>query len=269
MFPQGYLFDKDHFTMKWLEEGLVGVPLDLTVLDFEFWDNHISRIIEEANMSFTEIINKNTFSLAAENCILNLVEDEPCQWQVNPLMLKFLTSKAAEKGLGFASTTLVSATSCLNTAQIAQRLALHHPDPQLAAMLQHMDLSHTRSLLITGAINQTTNPLDRVAYLVVLDLEGWENLKDGDMLQICKMFMLRYLSVRRTGISKLPPQIKELRILRALDVSCTHISELPSELRELQWLCMLDLRSTQIGQLPEHLGRLLDSLRILLIGGND
>uniref|UniRef100_A0A0E0MH25 Uncharacterized protein n=1 Tax=Oryza punctata TaxID=4537 RepID=A0A0E0MH25_ORYPU len=256
MFPQGYVFDKNHFAMKWLEEGLAGIHSGLKV------------DMEQAKMSFTEMVDMNIISPVAENCGLNLDEDELCQWQVNPFMHKFLASKAAEKGYVFTSTTLSSVTDDGNMARTARRLALHNADPRLSAMLQQMDLSHTRSLLISGVVNRTAVPLNKFNYLVVLDLQGWENLKDEDLLQICKMFLLTYLSIRRTRVSKLPPQIKELRILNTLDVSRTHITELPSELCELSCLRMLDLRCTQISQVPEQIVVLYLRFRTLLIGGD-
>lgn len=256
MFPQGYVFDKNHFAMKWLEEGLAGIHSGLKV------------DMEQAKMSFTEMVDMNIISPVAENCGLNLDEDELCQWQVNPFMHKFLASKAAEKGYVFTSTTLPSVTDDGNMARTARRLALHNADPRLPAMLQQMDLSHTRSLLISGVVDRTAVPLNKFSYLVVLDLQGWENLKDEDLLQICKMFLLTYLSIRRTRVSKLPPEIKELRILNTLDVSRTHIAELPSELCELSCLRMLDLRCTQISQVPEQIEVLYLSFRTLLIGGD-
>jgi Leucine-rich repeat (LRR) protein len=62
--------------------------------------------------------------------------------------------------------------------------------------------------------------------MVVLDLEGWENLKDDDLVQICssKFSLLKYLSIRNTMVSKLPPQIIELAYLETLDISHTQIN---------------------------------------------
>ncbi|XP_052136484.1 disease resistance protein Pikm1-TS-like [Oryza glaberrima] len=250
MFPRGYVFDKDHFVMKWLDEGLNRIQRDL--------------ILNE-EICFSELVDRSIITPAAEKCGPNLDEDDLCLWQVNPFVQKFLASKAAERGLVFTSSTLTSLPSCGgNNTRIARRLALHHPDPQLPAILQQMDLSETRSLLISGAVDRTTVALDKFGYLVLLDLQGWENLKDEDLLQICKMLMLRYLSVRNTRVSKLPPQIKELRILRTLDISRTNISEIPSEVCELERLQMLDLRGTWIRHLPEKVKELirLESLDI-------
>uniref|UniRef100_A0A0D3HNU8 Uncharacterized protein n=1 Tax=Oryza barthii TaxID=65489 RepID=A0A0D3HNU8_9ORYZ len=243
MFPPGYVFDRDQLVMKWEIEGF----------NLSWWDL-FSRGPSFQEEHFSELVDRNIITPAAENYGPNLDEDDLCQWQVNPFILRFLASRAAEKGLVFTSSTLTSLPSCGgNNTRIARRLALHHPDPQLPAMLQQMDLSQTRSLLIYGAVDRTTVPLDKFAYLVSLDLQGWENLKDEDLMQICKMLVLSYLSVSNTKVSKLPPQIKELRTLNALDVSHTHISEIPSEVCEPGSLRMLDLRGTQIKHMPEQI----------------
>ncbi|XP_015616482.1 disease resistance protein Pikm1-TS-like isoform X3 [Oryza sativa Japonica Group] len=239
MFPQGYVFDKDHLVMKWENDGLIRI---------------LESSSEYGELYFSELVNTNIITPVGENYGPNLDEDELCQWQVNPFVLSFLASRAAEKGLVFTSSTLTSLPSCGgNNTRIKRRLALHHPDPLLPEMLQQMDLSHTRSLLISGAVDRTTVPLDKFGYLVFLDLQGWENLKDEDLLQICKMFMLSYLSVRNTRVSKLPPQIKELCNLKALDVSQTHIFKIPSEVCELEYLEILELRGTQIKHMPDKI----------------
>ncbi|XP_052136483.1 disease resistance protein Pikm1-TS-like [Oryza glaberrima] len=256
MFPQGYVFEnKDHLVTRLEDEGLCLPWWDLSSRGPSFQEEH-----------FSELVDRNIITPAAENYGPNLDEDDLCQWQVNPFILRFLASRAAEMGLVFTSSTLTSAPSGGgNTTRIARCLALHHPDPQLPAMLQQMDLSQTRLLLISGAVDRTTVPLDKFGYLVLLDLEGWENLKDEDILQICKMFMLRYLSVRNTRVRKLPPQIKELRNLRTLDISRTNISEIPSEVCELEHLMILDLRGTLIRQLPDRIV-LLKRLKRLIVG---
>ncbi|KAL6653937.1 hypothetical protein ACP70R_007402 [Stipagrostis hirtigluma subsp. patula] len=81
-----------------------------------------------------------------------------------------------------------------------------------------------------------------------------------------QMFFLRYLSIRKTRVSKLPLEIKELRSLELLDLSYTQISELPFEVFNLP-LMTLDLRGTPINQLPKQVMGLRGTLRALLLGG--
>ena len=143
------------------------------------------------------------------------------------------------------------------------------PDIQFQGLMQTIDHwgENVRSLAVSGLVDQV--PLNKFNYLVMLDLEDWKNLKHEDLLQICnsKIYLLRYLSIRKTQIRKLPMQIKELCSLRALDVSHTQISELPPQVFELGHLIKLDLRSKKIRKLSVKIVR-LQKLQHLLVGGD-
>ncbi|OQU83810.1 hypothetical protein SORBI_3005G181700 [Sorghum bicolor] len=233
----------------------------------------------KAELFFSRLVDRNVITCVASNCKHKQDEAEACQWQINHFMHQFLASKSAEMGFVFTTTTLnllaasasaaaATTTECGNqtSSRMPRRLALHHPDPLLPSLLETMDLSQTRSLAVSGTVCRI--PVDKFVNLVVLDLEGWENLKDEDLLQVCtsKMFFLCYLSVRNTQVHKLPYEIKELRSLEALDVSYTQITELPLEVFELIFLRHLDLRGTRIRQLPKQIvGRW--NISHLLVGG--
>ncbi|WVZ50608.1 hypothetical protein U9M48_001848 [Paspalum notatum var. saurae] len=234
MFPYGYKFDVDRLGFKLECEGLIDDP---TILGKEV----ISGLVD---------MNVITCSAAADSKHNNLDEAETSQFHVNHFMHQFIASKSAEAGFGFTSATL----HLMAAASAPRRLALHHPDPNIPSLLEAMDLSQTRSLAVSGAVTGIT--LNKFAFLVVLDLEGWENLKDEDLLHVCKMSTLKYLSVRNTRVSKLPKEIKELWTLSSLDVSYTHVDELPLEVFKLPYLERLDLRGTRIRQLPKQIAGL-------------
>ncbi|CAO2142308.1 unnamed protein product [Urochloa humidicola] len=257
MFPYGYKFDKDYLIWKWRREGLI----------------HWRETKSDAETFFSQLVDRNVITCVPANCKHSRDEAEAFQWHVNPFMQQFLASKSAYTGFAFTSTTLSSAAASATdlgneTRRMApHRLALHHPDPQLPSLLEKIDLSQTRSLAVSGAVSGI--PMEKFVNLVVLDLEGWENLKDEDLRQVCrsKMFLLKYLSVRSTRVSKLPQEVKGLRILATLDISYTQISELPLEVFELRGLWHLDLRGTRITQLPRQIEGLRDNLADLLFGG--
>lgn len=244
MLPQGYSIDKHRLIWRWASEGL-------TAGSWFDWDD----LVGKAEECFSELVNREVIIQAA-NYGRKPAEAEGSHWQVNPWMLQFVNSAAA--GDSESST------------EILRRLSLHQPDPELPTLLETMDPSHTRSLAASSGAAVDRIPLGKFVYLRVLDLEGWDRLKDEDLQQqICtgKMILLRYLSVRNTGVTRLPPEIKKLRLLEALDVSRTQISELPSQVGELRYLMALDLRSTQVTQLPEQIVHLTD-LWGLLVGGD-
>lgn len=251
MFPPGHKFNKDDLIMKWIYE--------------------MRASKEEAEWFFSQLVDKNVITRVPANC-----RDDPysetCYWKLHHFMWLFLASKSAKLGFLYTSTTLTSEAGPSkggdNKIWTPRHLSLHHPDPKLQIVLQQMDLSQTRSIAVSGAVDQI--PLDKFIGLVVLNLKGWKKLNDVHLLKLCsgKMFLLAYLSLSNTGITKIPPQIKELLRLRALDISHTEISELPPEVFKLEFLSMLDLRGTQIRELPKQIV-LSQNLQDLLIGGNE
>lgn len=57
----------------------------------------------------------------------------------------------------------------------------------------------------------------------MLDLEGFDGLKDYHVDNICEIFQLRYLNLRRTKITKLPKKIEYLQQLETLDIRETAV----------------------------------------------
>ncbi|RCV38972.1 hypothetical protein SETIT_8G185500v2 [Setaria italica] len=351
MLPRGHMFEKDWLVMKWMNEGLTHTPYPGDIIRGEFMMLQMwFRRKREAEVYFSELVDRNIITRAAPNWQHNLDEAEPCQWKVNHCMLQFLASISsrthfvvtgavlggslwgaeedaplldfdiarrdystnAERGiefimpdvrcigLSFENELIRSRGDEVETEEMAKkkqeeiaqkkrgtkdmvitrppliaypapenwiprRLALHGRVTTDA--LRRYDWSTIRSLAVSG--EQQINLLDCFTYLVVLDLEQWDDLKDEDILQICnsKMYALRHLSIRNTQVSKLPPQIKELYSLMTLDVSHIHINELPSEVFQLQFLIKLDLTSTKIGKVPKLIAG-LQNLQYLLIGGD-
>ncbi|KAL6653934.1 hypothetical protein ACP70R_007399 [Stipagrostis hirtigluma subsp. patula] len=276
MFPKGYMFDKDRLVMKWLDEGLTPT---YTML----WDEEMYK---GAERYFSQLVDRNVIS-PVRRCP---DDAESSYWKINQFMLQFLTSKSAEMGFAFTGGTLNLAArrrGVKETGIMPRRLALHQPDSNLPGAV---DLSATRSLAFSGAGDRIR--LSEFSYLVVLDLEGWENLENYHLEQICiTMRFLGFLSIKKTRVSELPSNISDLYFLRTLDVSHTQITEFPwqviklkflrtvdashtqiTELPSIFWclkyLCKLDLRNTQIRTLPGMEIFKPHSLRELLIGGD-
>nr|XP_062184549.1 disease resistance protein PIK6-NP-like [Phragmites australis] len=73
----------------------------------------------------------------------------------------------------------------------------------------------------------TFSPLGLVE---VLDLEGFKGLKKHHIQDICdKVFQLKYLSIRNTGVTELPKDIEKLRYLETLDIRQTKIRTLTAK----------------------------------------
>uniref|UniRef100_A0A453J8H9 NB-ARC domain-containing protein n=3 Tax=Aegilops tauschii TaxID=37682 RepID=A0A453J8H9_AEGTS len=72
--------------------------------------------------------------------------------------------------------------------------------------------------------------------LKVLDLEGCKGLQKRHLNNICKLFMLKYLSLRNTDVSALPKRIHKLQQLETLDIRQTKIQAFPADFAKLLML---------------------------------
>ncbi|CAL4979988.1 unnamed protein product [Urochloa decumbens] len=274
MFPYGYTFDKDQLVMKWSLEGLSSLGVSLLPLA----GTEEQKDEAKADLYFEHLVKWNAITRAAAKSRRNNPDedDEVWEWNVNQIQHQLAAAVSARMGFVFTSTTLymaaASATDHGNEAsrisRIPRRLALHHEDP-IPSLLQTIDLSQIRSLAVSGAVSCGV-PVDKFVNLVVLDVEGWKNFNDDDLLQVCrsKMLFLVYLSIRNTPVSKLPPEMKELCSLQILDASYTLVTELPFGVFVATRLRRLDIRGTPIRQvtLPKQTLGLQDSFRVLLLG---
>jgi disease resistance protein RPM1 len=82
--------------------------------------------------------------------------------------------------------------------------------------------------------------LDRLgefSLLRVLDLEDCMGMEDKHLIHVCRMYLLRFLGLKGTAISKMPPEVGKLENLETLDVRETYFEEgLPDTVTKLEKL---------------------------------
>uniref|UniRef100_A0A0E0DXF2 Disease resistance R13L4/SHOC-2-like LRR domain-containing protein n=1 Tax=Oryza meridionalis TaxID=40149 RepID=A0A0E0DXF2_9ORYZ len=88
------------------------------------------------------------------------------------------------------------------------------------------------------------HPLSEFKVVVrVLDLQGCRSLINNHLANIEKLVHLRYLSIRRTGVSVLPINIGHVQHLETLDIRDSEVKELPQSIVLLQQLVRLFVNS--------------------------
>ncbi|KAF7046766.1 hypothetical protein CFC21_055767 [Triticum aestivum] len=118
-----------------------------------------------------------------------------------------------------------------------RRLSMQSSGSKHGNSTKGMNLSQVRSLTAFGSQNRRL-PFHSFnnGIIQVLDLEGWKGLTDKHMNDICKMLVLKYLSLRRTEVSEIPSKIEKLQYLETLDIRETNVGVLPKAFGQLKQL---------------------------------
>jgi len=232
--------ERDTLVSKWIAEGFIP-------------EEEGSILEESAACYFDDLINRN---------VIQPVEYGNClgkgTYEVSYMMLYVLRLISHyEQFVTFLSDFGISGPDV-----IPIRLCIQSSGSEHSVDTEKMDLSQVRSITVLGVAKSVSFKLQN---LQVLDIDGCEDLDNTDVDLICRMNLLKYLSLKQTKVTVLPPQIGSLRYLEYLDVRRTQIINLPSQIGKLQNLKTLDVRQTQVKELPRELIQ-LPKLAHLLFG---
>ncbi|KAM3393046.1 hypothetical protein ACQJBY_013959 [Aegilops geniculata] len=216
IFPKGHRISRKRLTRRWIAEGFVSEKQGLTVEDVaETYFNHLIRrkIILPVDHSSNGKV---------KYCI------------VHDMVLEHIVAKASEENF----ITVVGGNWLMPPPSSKfRRLSLQGTDSKRAKDIEKMNLSHVRSLTMFGSLNnQLSSHSFKFGIVQVLDLEGCMGFKQHHTTEICKMLLLKYLSLRGTDIKRLPDRIGKLVNLETLDIRETNVIELPKEVCQLEQL---------------------------------
>ncbi|KAM3411537.1 hypothetical protein ACQJBY_003294 [Aegilops geniculata] len=216
VFPEDYTIDRDKLVRRWIAEGFIS-------------EERGQCQQEVAENYFYELINR---SLVQPVYIGYDGKASTCR--VHDMMLDIIISKSVEDNFIIVVDGEGGQTCLPNHHGFIRRLSIQHIDRELAYALACKDLRHVRSLTATSSDCTKHLPsLVEFKALRVLDFEDCEGLDEYDMHNMDKLFNLKYLSYRCTGISKLPSGIVMLGELETLDLRDTCVQELPSGIVQL------------------------------------
>lgn len=229
IYSKDQMIHRTTMVRKWITEGFIS--------------GYVRCSHEEvANRYFDELIDRNFIQ------VVKCVGEEI--YLVNNMMIYILRLISQQEQ--FAS--VLSDTGISMELAHPVRLFVQCSHSEFSVVTDYMDLSRIRSITIVGPAKfYLTNDM---LCLRVLDLDGCKGLDNSAMDHICGMNNLKYLSLKHTQVTKIPPKIRELQKLKTLDIRQTEISNLPPEIGELQELKTLDARWTQISCVPPEIGKL-------------
>uniref|UniRef100_A0A453ACJ4 Disease resistance protein RPM1 n=1 Tax=Aegilops tauschii subsp. strangulata TaxID=200361 RepID=A0A453ACJ4_AEGTS len=248
IFSKGHRISRKRLTRRWIAEGFVSEKQGLTVEDVaETYFNHLIRrkIILPVDHSSNGKV---------KYCI------------VHDMVLEHIVAKASEENF----ITVVGGNWLMPPpSSKVRRLSLQGTDSKRAKDIEKMNLSHVRSLTMFGSLNnQLSSHSFKFGIVQVLDLEGCMGFKQHHTTEICKMLLLKYLSLRATDIKSLPDRIGKLVNLETLDIRETNVLELPKEVCQLEQLVNIlggNKRTRKALKLPGELNKKkkMKGLRIL------
>ncbi|KAL6850300.1 hypothetical protein ACP4OV_020932 [Aristida adscensionis] len=211
LFPENSEIDTERLVRRWIAEGIVA-------------ETHGASAEETARGYLNELMSRNLVQP------LHLNHDGiPKYCKVHPVMHDFIVCKSMEENF---ATLVDTQRQCGPNNNTIRRLSLKNSSKQdqYVARNEPLDLSHARSITVFGHASAMPQLAD-LKVVRVLDLEGCNGPMCLDGL--CKLLLLRYLSLKDTEVSELPVQIGELRCLETLDVRSTKVKELPPSIVKL------------------------------------
>uniref|UniRef100_J3MMN7 Uncharacterized protein n=1 Tax=Oryza brachyantha TaxID=4533 RepID=J3MMN7_ORYBR len=213
IYPEDHNIRRKTILRRWIAERFVTERRGLSVFEVaeSYFDEFINRsIIQPVTTSFTGKVK--TF-------------------RVHDMMLEIIVSKSIEENF----ITIAGEQHNVFPQEKIRRLTIHSRGVKYIATREI--LCHVRSLSIFA--NGELLHFGWMKLMRILDLEGYELLRNRDLNNLCGLFQLAYLNLRRTHITELPTEIGNLQKLKTLDIRDTSIKHLPPGITGLPHLANL------------------------------
>lgn len=255
IFPEDYAIEKYRLLCRWIAEGLVLEKRGLTLMEISesYLEELVSRNMIELRFGFG-------YYWQVESC------------QVHDMLLEVMVSKSLE--VNFVS--LLGGQYASMSYDRIRRLSLQGDDNKSPHSLEKpkekkagrgiegMDVEHVRSLsMFQHGGQKLLDHLVKFTLLRVLDLEGCEDLTDNHMRYICKLYLLKFLSLKGTNISKVPPQVDKLEHLQTFDLRDTNVIGLSEAVKRLYKLERIQTTQTWKAEFMWRLPRGLRKMKAL------
>ncbi|KAF7070588.1 hypothetical protein CFC21_076095, partial [Triticum aestivum] len=247
IFPKGLKICTKRLTRRWISECFVTEKQGLTAE-------------EVAETYFNQLISRKIIRPVDHSS-----NGKVKSFKVHDMILEYIMSKASQENF----ITVVGGHWLMPTpSNKVRRLSMQSSGSKQGNPTKGMDLSQVRSLTVFGSQDR---PLPFHSFnngiIQVLDLEGWKGLTNKHMEDICKMLVLKYLSLRRTEISTIPSEIEKIQDLETFDVRETNVGDLPKtfgNLKRLRSLLGGSKKSRKALKMPQEKNKVpMKALRVL------
>ncbi|XP_037449169.1 disease resistance protein RGA5-like [Triticum dicoccoides] len=219
IFQEDSIIKRKCLIRRWIGEGFVHKE--------DIYTTH-----DVGERCFNELLNRGLIQPAKTN---EYGKVKSCR--VHDTILDFIIHMSAEEN--FVTLLGVPILTIGNQSKVVRRLCLQGVKKINSTVLAAgLVLSHVRSLTMVRDLLEIPS-LEEFRHLRVLDLMRCYALEDHHLENIVRLFQLRYLNLKGTGISKLPEQIDRLGCLEVLDLRWTHVEELPASIVNLRKLSHL------------------------------
>nr|UBY07498.1 NBS-LRR disease resistance protein [Dasypyrum villosum] len=213
IFPKGSKISRKRLTRRLIAEGFVSEKHGLS--DEEVAETYFNQLIKRKIIRPVEHSSNGKVK----------------SFQVHDMVLEYIVSKSSEEN--FITVVGGHWLIPMSTNKV-RRLSVQSSGSEHGSSRKHMNLSQVRSLTMFRSLDQLHFHSFNNGILQVLDLEGCKGLKDKHLKDMCRMLVLKYLSLRGTDISKIPSKIEKLEYLETLDLRETDVGELPKSAGQLK-----------------------------------
>ncbi|KAL6839565.1 hypothetical protein ACP4OV_030504 [Aristida adscensionis] len=216
IFPENYVIRRGPLVRRWIAEGFVSQRHGLSMEQIAegYFEEFVARSIVQSV--------KIDWNGKVRSC------------RVHDIMLEVIVSKSLEEN--FASFLCNNGSTLVSHDKI-RRLSIHsgHKFVQKTSA----SVSHVRSFTLSASVEEVPCFFPQLHLLRVLDMQGCCCLSMNTMECISNFFQLKYLSLRKTNVDKLPRRLGNLKHLETLDIRATLIKKLPAGANDLS--CMKHL----------------------------
>ncbi|KAK3120491.1 hypothetical protein QOZ80_9AG0688590 [Eleusine coracana subsp. coracana] len=213
MFPKGCQISRKRLIRRWIAEGFL-------------FEKHGKTVKEVAEDCFSELIGRNLI-----RAVNNSSNGKVKNCQIHDMVLEYIVSKSSDENF---ITVVGGHWQTPFPSYKVRRLSVQKNDGKEKETVERMKLSHVRSLTAMESLKTLHSTLHKFRIMQVLDLEGCKDLSPKQLKKICKMRQLKYLSLRRTDVKDLPPNIGRLEYLVVLDIRETEVRKLPQSVDKLR-----------------------------------